>query len=97
MPPRKASLREDPDELARLVRILDASVNVQILRVLAQARRRGDGWLYLSQIAARIGEAPGTVGAAIQKLSPLVEEKREKGLRYFRAAVVDVTITMERP
>jgi DNA-binding transcriptional ArsR family regulator len=95
--PDRASLRDEPDELARLVRILDASVNVEILRALAQARRRGDGWLYLSQIAERIGQAPGTVGAAIEKLSPLLEEKRERGLRYFRTRFVDVTITLERP
>lgn len=91
------SLRRDAVELARIVRILDASVNVEILRTLTQARRRGEGWLYLSQIAERIGEAPGTVGGAIEKLSPLLEEKREKGLRYFRAAVTDVRIMVERP
>jgi len=94
--PDRASLRREPDELARLVRILDASVNVEILRALALARRRGEGWLYLSQIAERIGQAPGTVGTAIEKLSPLLDEKREKGLRYFRSRFVDVAITLER-
>lgn len=94
---RGARLSSEPDEVERLVRILDASVNVRILRALAAERRRGAGWLYLSQIAARLGEAPGTVGAAIGKLAPLVEERREKGLRWFRASVTDVTITMDEP
>lgn len=90
-------LTAEPDELARLVYALDASVNVDILRELAKARRKGDGWLYLSQIAQRIGESPGTVGIAIAKLAPFVEEKREKGLRWFRATVTEVTLTVERP
>lgn len=86
-------LSRDPDEVARLVAALDASVNVALLRELARERRgAGEGWLYLSQLAERLGEAPGTVGAAVQKLGPLVEEKREKGLRYFRATVTEVTI-----
>ena len=87
----------EPEEVRRLVYALDASVNVDILRELAKARRRGEGWLYLSQIAQRIGEAPGTVSIAIGKLAPFVEEKREKGLRYFRATVTEVTLTVERP
>jgi len=90
------SLRRDAVEIARIVRILDASVNIEILRTLAEARRRGEGWMYLSQIAEKIGEAPGTVGGAIEKLTPLLEEKREKGLRYFRSVVTDVHITVER-
>lgn len=87
----------EPEEVRRLVYALDASVNVDILRELAKARRKGDGWLYLSQIAQRIGESPGTVGIAISKLAPFVEEKREKGLRWFRATVTEVAITVERP
>lgn len=89
-------LTSEPDELRRLVYALDASVNVDILRELARARRKGDGWMYLSQIAARIGESPGTVGIAIAKLTPFVEEKREKGLRWFRATVTEVTLVAER-
>ena len=90
-------LSKDGDDLAKLVRVLGASVNVAILRELARARRKGEGWLYLSQIAESIGEAPGTVSVAIQKLTPFVEEKREKGLRYFRAALVELRLGVERP
>lgn len=90
-------LSREPDELARLVRILGASVNVAILRELARARRRGEGWMYLSEIAERIGEAPGTVSVAIQKLLPFLEERREKGLRYFRATLTDLRLEAERP
>ena len=97
MPDSTWRLTADPEELRRLVYALDASVNVDILRELARARRKGEGWMYLSQIAQRIGEAPGTVGIAISKLGPFVEEKREKGLRYFRATVTEVTLAVERP
>lgn len=91
------SLSRDPEAVARLVRMLGASVNVAILGELARARRRGDGWMYLSQIAEAIGEAPGTVGIAIQKISPLVEERREKGLRWFRARLTDLRIEADAP
>ena len=57
------SLAKDPDELSRLVRILGASVNVAILRELARARRRGDGWMYLSEIAEAIATT-NTIEAA---------------------------------
>lgn len=90
-------LSKDPEALRKLVYALDASVNVDILRELIRARRKGAGWMYLSEIASRISEAPGTVGTAIAKLTPFVEEKREKGLRYFRATVTEVTIVAERP
>lgn len=90
------TLSREPEDLHRLVRILGASVNVAILRELAKARRRGDGWMYLSEIAEAIGEAPGTVSIAIQKLMPLLEERREKGLRYFRSAVTELRIEVER-
>lgn len=90
-------LTKDADELARLVRMLSASVNVAILRELARARRRGEGWMYLSEIAEALDEAPGTVSVAIQKMMPLLEEKREKGLRYFRARLVDLRVELERP
>jgi DNA-binding transcriptional ArsR family regulator len=90
-------LTREPDEVGRLVRMLGASVNVAILRELARARRKGDGWLYLSEIAERIGEAPGTVSVAIQKMMPLLEEKREKGLRYFRATLTELRLEAERP
>lgn len=91
------SLGRESHDLARLVRILGASVNVEILRVLARERRKGDGWMYLSEIAAEIGESPGTVGVAIQKLLPFLEEKREKGLRYFRSRYVDVRLEADLP
>lgn len=90
-------LTREPEDVARLVRMLGASVNVAILRELARARRRGDGWMYLSEIAERIGEAPGTVSIAIQKMMPLLEEKREKGLRYFRATLTELRLAAERP
>lgn len=89
-------LSREPQELARLVRILGASVNVSILRELAKARRRGEGWMYLSQIAEAIDESPGTVGIAIQKLTPFLEERRHKGLRYFRSRFVELRLEAER-
>lgn len=91
------TLTKDAEAIGRLVRVLGASVNVAILRELARARRKGDGWMYLSEIAQAVGESPGTVGAAIQKLTPLLEEKREKGLRYFRATLTELRIEAERP
>lgn len=91
------SLTKDAQDLERVVRLLGASVNVAILRELARARKRGDGWMYLSEIATAIGESPGSVSAGIQKLTPLLEEKREKGLRYFRANLVDLRVEIERP
>lgn len=97
MPGDRYALGKDPEELERLVRMMGASVNVAILRELARARRKGAGWMYLTQIADALGEAPGTVSAGVQKLFPLVEEKREKGLRYFRATLVDVKVELERP
>lgn len=97
MPGERWSLTREPDELEKLVRILGASVNVAILRELARARRRGEGWMYLSEISQAIGEAPGTVHTAIQKLTPLLEEKREKGLRYFRARITELRVEVERP
>jgi len=91
-------LSSDPVEFARLVRALDASVNVALLRELCRARaQRGEGWRYLSELAQALGEAPGTIGAALDKLGPFVEEKREKGLRYVRATVVDVAIESTLP
>jgi DNA-binding transcriptional ArsR family regulator len=90
-------LTKDADALGRLVRMLGASVNVAILRELARARRKGEGWMYLSEIAEAIGEAPGTVSVAIQKMMPLLEEKREKGRRYFRAGLTELRIETERP
>lgn len=91
------SLTREPEELHKLVRLLGAGVNIAILRELTRARRRGDGWMYLSEIAEAIGEAPGTVSVSIQKLLPLLEEKREKGLRYFRSVIVDLRVEVEGP
>lgn len=89
-------LSKDADGLARVLRLMSASVNVAILRELARARRKGDGWMYLSEIAEAIGEAPGTVGAGLTKLAPILEEKREKGLRYFRAPFTEVRLELDR-
>lgn len=86
---------KDP-RLEQTVRILAASVNVRILHHLVEARRKEpeEGWRFLSEIAAALGEAPGTVSLAIQKLLPLLQEEREKGKRYFRARV-RVTIVLD--
>src|SRR2546421_152438 len=54
-----ARLSSSPDELARLVRALDASVNVALLRELCRRRRRGEGWAYLSELAQAQGGAAG--------------------------------------
>lgn len=69
------------------VRVLSASVNTRIMQWLVEARRKEstEGWRFLSEIAHGIGESPGAVSPALQKLLPLLEEKREKGRRYFRA------------
>lgn len=93
----RLALSKDAHAVGVLARALGASVNAAILRELVRARRRGAGWMYLSQIAGAIGESPGTVSAGVQKLTPLVEEKREKGLRYFRSRYVDVRVELERP
>lgn len=95
MPHRDLTLSRDAGEIASLVRILGASVNVRILQTLMEERRGGGGWLFLSEIAQRIGEKPGTVGLAIQKLLPLLEEKREKGRRYFRAQHRELVLRLE--
>lgn len=94
---RELTLSDDSERIAQIVRILGASVNIDILRHLMEARRQeGDeGWRYLSEIAEALDEAPGTVGAAVQKLHPLLEERREKGRRYFRSRVEDLRIVME--
>ena len=87
----------EPEEMGRLVHALSASVNVRILSELAKARRKGDGWMYLSQIAGKVGEHAGTVSGGLGKLAPFIEERREKGLRYFRATLTELTLTAERP
>lgn len=73
--------------LEEVVRILAASANARILHYLVEIRRKDTdgGWRFLSQIAEGVSESPGTVSQAIQKLLPLLEEKRAKGKRYFRA------------
>lgn len=69
------------------MRLLAASANTRILQFLVEARRKdaAGGWRFLSEIAEGVGESPGAVSPAIQKLLPLLEERREKGRRYFRA------------
>lgn len=58
-------------------------------------RPDGPGWMYLSEIADAVGEAPGTVGSSLQKLLPLLEEERVKGRRFFRSRVLRLTIRVE--
>lgn len=58
-------------------------------------RPEGPGWMYLSEIAEAMGEAPGTVGSSLQKLLRLLEEQRVKGRRYFRSRVVRLEIVVE--
>lgn len=76
----------DP-RLEQTVRVLAASANTRILSVLVQERSKNprEGWMFLSQIAEAVGESPGSVSLAVQKLLPLLEEQRRKGRRYFRA------------
>lgn len=92
---RDLSLSKDSEEIERIVRLLAASVNVKILSCLNEERRRGEGWLFLSEIADRTGEKPGTIGLAIQKLLPLLEERREKGRRYFRSRIKEFRIVLD--
>ncbi|MBI4392605.1 MAG: hypothetical protein HY556_02250 [Euryarchaeota archaeon] len=92
---RDLTLTKDPEEIERIVRLLAASVNVKILSVLNEERRKGEGWLFLSEIADRTSEKPGTIGLAIQKLLPLLEERREKGRRYFRSRIKEFRIVLD--
>lgn len=86
----------DP-QMEQVVRVLAASINVRMMEVLLQARRAEPegGWLFLSQIAEAVDEKPGTVGLAVQKLLPLLEEKREKGKRYFRSRYRTIRMELE--
>jgi hypothetical protein len=92
------ALRPGDGLFGHYVRILGASVNAKIADVLVEARRKDPdgGWLFLSQIAVEVSEKPGTVGLAIQKLLPLLEEKREKGRRWFRSRYTDLRLVMAR-
>lgn len=83
---REELLLKDP-RFEATVRMLAASVNTRILHHLVEVRRKetSEGWRFLSEIAGAVGEAPGTVSMAVQKLLPLLEERRQKGKRYFRA------------
>jgi len=92
---REELLPKDP-RFETTVRMLAASVNAKILHHLVEARRKdlAEGWRFLSEIAVAVGEAPGTVSLAIQKLLPLLEERRLKGKRYFRARA-RVSLLME--
>lgn len=87
----------DP-RLETMVRILAASVNARVLTYLAAERRDEPqgGWRFLSQIAEAVDEKPGTVGMAVQKLLPLLEERREKGRRYFRSQVRRLELRIDR-
>lgn len=88
----------DP-ELETMVRSLAASVNLRMMEVLTKERREDPegGWMFLSQIAEALDEKPGTVGLAVQKLLPLLEEKREKGKRYFRSRYTGLELVLKRP
>lgn len=85
----------DP-EMEQVVRVLAASINVRMMNVLLKERvaHPDGGWLFLSQIAEAVDERPGTVGLAVQKLLPLLEEKRDKGKRYFRSRYKDIRIEL---
>ncbi len=87
----------DP-RLESTVRMLAASVNARVLAYLAKERRNepADGWRFLSQIAEALDEKPGTVGMAVQKLMPVLEERREKGRRYFRSQVRRLELRIDR-
>jgi hypothetical protein len=93
--PRQEIPLGDP-QLETLVRMMAASVNAKILHHLVQVRKKEpkEGWRFLSEIAQSVGEAPGTVSLAIQKLLPLLEERRHKGRRYFRTTT-RLSITLE--
>lgn len=86
----------DP-EMEQIMRILAASVNTRLMAVLVQARQEepGEGWRFLSQLAEAVDERPGSVGLAIQKLLPLLEEKRHKGKRYFRSRYSSIELNLK--
>lgn len=94
-PPRTLTLT-DP-EMEQIMRTLAASVNTRLMAVLVQARKEEpeEGWRFLSQLAEAVDERPGTVGLAVQKLLPLLEEKRHKGKRYFRSRYSTVELHLK--
>jgi hypothetical protein len=93
--PRVLSL--DDAETEQVVRILAASVNIRLMSVLVEARRNDpeEGWRFLSELAEAVDERPGTVGLAVQKLLPLLEERRHKGKRYFRSRYKNFEIHLD--
>ncbi|MGQ0535802.1 MAG: hypothetical protein ACT4PT_07000 [Methanobacteriota archaeon] len=91
----RVALSKDVKELERLIELLASSISLRVLLCLAEERRRGEGWLFLSEIAARIGEKTGTVGAAVARVAPFLEERRDKGRRYFRTKVRDVVLEID--
>lgn len=98
MPRRELTLARDAASIERIIRVLGRSVNVAILSELLAARRdrESGGWVGLSDLAKRVDEAPGTVSVAVQRLLPmLVEEKYEKGRRYFRARMTGLSLVVE--
>lgn len=100
MPRVELTLGNDRAALERLVRILDASVALAALHALAEERKsaRDEGWVFLSDLAKRLDQAPGTVSAAVQKMVPtLLEEKYERGRRFFRARVTSVKLVLDGP
>lgn len=104
---RTLRMPDDAREIERLSRILSQSVNARVLAMLMERRQAGEpdddterpegaGWMYLSEIADELDEAPGTVGSSLQKLLTLLEERRVKGRRFFRSRVVELAITIDR-
>ena len=95
-----ASISDDAERVEAIVRALAASINVRLIGLLAAERRStgDDAWVHLSQAAVDLDEAPGTIAAAVGRLmlAGLVDEKRAKGKRYFRARVTDVSVTLSR-
>ncbi len=96
-PPAPRTLSLTDPEMEQIVRILAASVNIRLMTVLVETRQKEpeNGWRFLSQLAEAVDERPGTVGLAIQKLLPLLEEKRHKGKRYFRSRYISIELKLK--
>lgn len=105
---RTLRMPEDAGEIERLCRLLSQSGNARVLAALMERREEGDpedddlerpdgdGWMFLTEIAKVLDEAPGTVGSSVQKLAPLIEERRVKGRRFVRSRVKELAIEIDR-
>ena len=97
MPNDSWRLSVESDDVERIARALSSSASIAVLRELVRARRKGDGWLYLSQLAEKVGSSAGTTSVALLRLTDLVEEKREHGQRFVRSRFFDVVVSTEPP